>query len=259
MPKSHRPHRQHPNAHTEEELTWIRNYHRRNPNISVCELYGKLRQEKAYSRHPGSLYRVFVRLGYRKKVESTKKKSKHLGKYDTPTELGKKWQMDVKYVPQACYAGRDDEVFFQYTMIDEASRERFIFPYKEHSSFSTLDFVKRAITYFGYTPEEIQTDNGSEFAHTQNTKRVHPLDMLCKQLNIRHKRIRPQTPWHNGKVERSHRSDQERFYNFLRFYSYDDLLIQMKRYLYRSNRIPMAVLGWRSPFQMRALLLAAAK
>lgn len=259
LPKSHRPHRQHPNAHTEEELTWIRNYHRRNPNISVCELYGKLRQEKAYSRHPGSLYRVFVRLGYRKKVESTKKKSKHLGKYDTPTELGKKWQMDVKYVPQACYAGRDDEVFFQYTMIDEASRERFIFPYKEHSSFSTLDFVKRAITYFGYTPEEIQTDNGSEFAHAQNTKRVHPLDMLCKQLNIRHKRIRPQTPWHNGKVERSHRSDQERFYNFLRFYSYDDLLIQMKRYLYRSNRIPMAVLGWRSPFQMRALLLAAAK
>lgn len=94
LPKSHRPHRQHPNAHTEEELTWIRNYHRRNPNISVCELYGKLRQEKAYSRHPGSLYRVFVRLGYRKKVESTKKKSKHLGHYDTPTELGKKWQME---------------------------------------------------------------------------------------------------------------------------------------------------------------------
>ena len=107
VPKSHRPHSQHPNAHTEEELNWIRTYHRRNPNISVCELYGKLRQEKAYSRHPGSLYRVFVRLGYRKKVESTKKKSKHLGHYDTPTELGKKWQLDVKYVPRVlCGHGR---------------------------------------------------------------------------------------------------------------------------------------------------------
>ena len=257
-PKSHRPHRQHPNAHTEEELTWIRNYHRRNPNISVCELYGKLRQGKAYSRHPGSLYRVFIRLGYRRKVESTKKKSRHLGKYDTPAELGKKWQMDVKYVPQACYAGKDDEVFFQYTMLDEASRERFIFPYKEHSSFSTVDFVRRAITYFGYAPAEIQTDNGSEFAHTQNTKREHPLDILCRELHIRHKRIRPNTPWHNGKVERSHRFDQERFYNFLSFYSYDDLLLQMKRYLNRSNRIPMAVLGWRSPVSMRSLLSAAA-
>lgn len=259
QPRSHRPQRQHPNAHTEEELTWIRNYHRRNPAISVCELYGKLRQEKAYSRHPGSLYRVFVRLGYRRKVESTKKKSRHLGTYDTPTKLGKKWQMDVKYVPRACYAGNDDEVFFQYTMIDEASRERFIFPYREHSSFSTVDFVKRAITYFGYTPEEIQTDNGSEFAHTQNTKRTHPLDLLCKSLRIHHKRIRPNTPWHNGKVERSHRSDQERFYNHLSFYSYDDLLIQMKRYLYRSNRIPMSVLGWQSPIQMRDILGGATK
>ena len=252
--KSHRPHSQHPNAHTEEELTWIRNYHRRNPNISVCELYGKLRQEKAYKRHPGSLYRVFVRLGYRKKVESTKKKSKHLGHYETPTELGKKWQMDVKYVPRACYVGKDDEVFYQYTMIDEASRERFIYAYKENSSYSTIDFVKRAIIYFGYAPEMIQTDNGSEFTHTQKTDRVHPLDVLCNQLHIEHKTIRPRTPWHNGKVERSHRSDQERFYNYLRFYSYEDLQTQMKRYLRRSNRIPMSVLGWLSPIQKRRAL-----
>ena len=34
---------------------------RRNPDISICELYGKLREQKAYTRHPGSLYRVFVR------------------------------------------------------------------------------------------------------------------------------------------------------------------------------------------------------
>lgn len=45
---------------------------------------------------PDPLYRVFVRLGYREKAESTKKKSKHLGHYDTPTLPGKKCQMDVK-------------------------------------------------------------------------------------------------------------------------------------------------------------------
>ena len=75
--KSHRPHSPHPRAHTQEELTWIKNLHRRNPNISACEMYGKLRTEHGYSRNPGSLYRVFVRLGYQKNVESTKKKSKH--------------------------------------------------------------------------------------------------------------------------------------------------------------------------------------
>lgn len=94
--KSHRPHSVHPNSHTEEELKWIRDYHRRNPNISVCELYGKLSREKGYTRHPGSLYRIFVKLGYRQSVISTKNQKKHTGAYDTPSELGIKWQMDVK-------------------------------------------------------------------------------------------------------------------------------------------------------------------
>lgn len=248
-PKSHKPLTPHPNSHTEEELKWIKDYHRRNPNISICELYGKLREDKAYSRHPGSLYRVFVRLGFRKKVESTKKKSKHLGKYDTPETIGEKWQMDVKYVPKACDSRDEKEQYYQYTVIEEASRKRFIYAYKEQSSYSTVDFFKRAIVYFGYAPNILQTDNGGEFTHTQKTKRTHPLDVFCNAYGIVHKTIRPRTPWHNGKVERSHRNDQERFYNHLNFYSFNDLQEQMKRYLYRSNNIPMAVLGWKSPNQ----------
>ena len=154
-------------------------------------------------------------------------------------------------MPEACYSGKDGEKFYQYTIIDEADRERFIYPYKEHSGYSTVDFVKRAIIYFGYAPEIIQTDNGSEFCNTQKTKRIHIFDKFCSELNIHHKTIRPRTPWHNGKVERSHRNDQERFYNHLKFYSYEDLLVQMKRYLKRSNNIPMAVLGWKTPLQKR--------
>ena len=249
LPKSHRPLSPHPNAHTEQEIKWIKDYHRRNPNISISELYGKLREEKAYSRHPGSLYRVFVRLGFRKKVESTKKKSKHNGNYDTPTTFGEKWQMDVKYVPTACYSGDDGQKYYQYTIIEEASRKRFIYPYQEQSSYSTVDFFKRAIIFFGYAPNIIQTDNGTEFTHFKKTDRVHPLDVFCNQYGIKHKLIRPRTPWHNGKVERSHRNDQERFYNYLSFYSYEDLQVQMKRYLKRSNNIPMAVLDWKSPNQ----------
>jgi transposase InsO family protein len=194
---------------------------------------------------------VFVRLGYRQKPESTKKKSKHLKPYATPEKIGVKWQMDVKYVPTACYTKGSEERFYQYTMIDEASRERFIYPYKEQSGYSTCDFIRRAISYFGYKPEIIQTDNGTEFTNFSNTERVHAMDVLCQKLGIKHKLIRPRTPWHNGKVERSHRNDQERFYNHLSFYSYEDLKKQMKSWLYRSNRIPMAVLGWKSPFEKR--------
>lgn len=248
--KSHRPKTPHPNSHTPLELKWIRDYHRRNPHISVCELYGKLRTEKGYSRHPGSLYRVYCRLGYTTKALSTKNKRKPKP-YDTPTQLGIKWQMDVKYVPTACYSGTVPQKFYQYTMIDEASRERYIYPYMEQSSYSTCDFVKRAVAYFGYKPTIIQTDNGTEFTHVKKTNRVHPLDELCNELDILHKLIRPRTPQHNGKVERSHRNDQERFYNFMKFYCYQDLLVQMKRYLSRSNNIPMQTLGWKSPLQKR--------
>lgn len=81
---------------------------------------------------------------------------------------------------------------------------------------------------------------------------------FCESCRINHKLIRPRTPWHNGKVERSHRNVQERFYNFLCFYSLDDLKIQMYRYMRRSNRITMAALGWMSPIEKRFQLEAVA-
>lgn len=247
--KSHRPLSPHPNAHTEQELKWIENYLRRNPHISMCELYGKLRVEKGYSRNASSLFRVLRKMGI---YENKEKKERYTPKkYDTPSNIGIKWQMDVKYVPKYCYSGNDGQKFYQYTIIDEASRERFIYPYQEQSSYSTIDFVKRAIVYFGYQPKIIQTDNGQEFTYTMKTDRTHPLDTLLNQLNITHQLIRPRTPRHNGKVERSHRNDQNRFYNFLSFYSYDDLKKQTKSYLKRSNNIPMQVLGWLSPLEMR--------
>lgn len=248
--KSHKPLSPHPRAHTDQELKWIMDYHRRNPNISVCELYGKLRTDKGYSRHPGSLYRVFVKLGYRTKHISTKKAYKPKP-YDTPTSIGIKWQMDVKHVPKACYSGNNGDKFYQYTIIDEASRERFIYPYREQNGYSTVLFLQRAIAYFGYIPQIIQTDNGSEFTNIKKTDRIHLFDAYCDDLGIKHKLIRPRTPRHNGKVERSHRNDQERFYNYLKFYSYDDLIIQMKSYLRRSNNIPMQVLGWKTPLEKR--------
>mgnify|MGYP002623149834 CR=1 FL=1 len=174
LDKSHRPLTKHPNSHTDEEIKWIKDYHRRNPHISVCELYGRLRTIKGYTRHPGSLYRVYRRLGYISSAPSTPKIYK-LQPYDTPKKLGIKWQMDVKYVPTACYSGSVPQKFYQYTVIDEASRERFIYPYMEQSSYSTIDFIKRAITYFGYKPKILQSDNGGEFTHTKKTSCIHPV------------------------------------------------------------------------------------
>jgi transposase InsO family protein len=177
--------------------------------------------------------------------------------YDTPVSIGEKWQMDTKYVPKECKSTKtpSDKKFYQYTIIDEASRERFIYPYLEQSSYSTVDFVKRAIAYFGYQPKMIQSDNDFEFTHNKNTKMIHPFDILCGELAIIHKLIRPRTPRHNGKVERSHRNDKVRFYSTLKFYNYNDLVKQMKAYLIRSNNICSSLIGWLTPLQKREQLI----
>ena len=249
--KSSRPKTPHPNSHTADEVKHIKDLIRRNPNIGLNELYGKLRQKYAYTRHPLSLYNYLRRNNIFNEVRKrTNYKPK---KYDTPTKIGEKMQLDVKYVPYDC---RTKEVpfdmkYYQYTIIDECSRERFIYAYKEQCADSTCDFVRRAIIYFGYVPKCIQTDNGQEFTFLRENNKVHKFDKLCEELGIEHKLIKPRTPRHNGKVERSHRADNERFYKYLKFYSFEDLQHQMKAYLKRSNNIPTSVLGWKTPLQAR--------
>lgn len=242
-PKFERKFVHHPNEQTEEEKRAIQNLVRRNPEIGLNELYGKLYRDYAYRRNPATLYR------YLRKSETIKAKPRKAYKpkpYVTPVFIGEKWQMDVKYVPKECYTGNGaNEQCYQYTVLDEATRKRYIRAYKEQSQESTIDFTLRAFRYFGYKPKEIQTDNGQEFRFMKmQTKdgRIHKFDKLCIYFGIKHKTIRPRTPRHNGKVERSHRNDNERFYRYLRYYSFEDLQKQMSVYLTRSNNIPSCVL-----------------
>lgn len=131
LDRSHRPHRPHPKAHTNEEIEQIKRYLKRTPTLTMIELYGKLKLQKGYMRHPCSLFRLLRKLGYFKETERSKKP--YVPKpYDTPKQLGVKWQLDVKYVPKACYVGQIPDKFYQYTMIDEASRSASYSPSKSN-------------------------------------------------------------------------------------------------------------------------------
>ena len=70
------------------------------------------------------------------------------------------------------------------------------------------------------------------------------------QLGIRHKKIRAFTPRHNGKVERSHRKDNEYFYADHKFYSFEDFAKQLAVHQRKYNDFPMRPLNWRSPKQV---------
>lgn len=261
---SHVPHTPNPREQTPEEKQNILNLIRRNKDIGLNELYGKLRLNYGYTRNPVTLYKYLKKIGF---YDNKPKKKPYKPKpYNTPEHIGEKWQLDVKFVPFECRAVsvRGDRNFYQYTVIDEATRERFIYPYEELTALNTIDFLWRAFLYFGYKPKIIQTDNGSEFTYTRQTRtdKLHPLDRFCEEHCIEHKLIKPRTPRHNGKVERSHRNDNERFYKTLKFYSYNDLLTQMKAYLRRSNNIPISTLKsrdgvrkWLTPKEKRAELM----
>ena len=99
--------------------------------------------------------------------------------------------------------------------------------------------------------ECVQTDNGMEFTKRFSTSGKETLTLFqraLKEHGIRHKLIRPFTPRHNGKVERSHRKDNERFYATHTFYSFQDFSQQLQVYNRRDyNQFPMRPLGWKSP------------
>ena len=63
------------------------------------------------------------------------------------------------------------------------------------------------------------------------------------------KHIRPYTPRHNGKAERSYREDVKRFYSHRTFYSYEDFARQLAAWQPRSNQLPMRPLGFLSPVE----------
>ena len=168
------------------------------------------------------------------------------------TYPGQRIQVDVKVVPRRCIA--DPELrLYQYTAIDEFTRLRFLAAYPEQTTYSSADFLKRLVKWYarrGIRVECVQTDNGFEFTNRfSNSKRDLPtlFEATAAQLGIRHKLIRPYTPRHNGKVERSHREDQKRFYSCHCFYSLDDFAKQLAVHNRRSNDFPMRPLNWSSP------------
>ena len=144
------------------------------------------------------------------------------------------------------------ERYFQFTAIDEYTRLRVLWFSKEHSSYEASKFVEIINKRFPFKIQEIQTDNGFEFTNrlSYNSKtrtKETMFERKLKELGIKHKLIKPYTPRHNGKVERSHRKDQERFYYNKVFFSFEDLVNRAKYWIKEYNNFPMRPLKWLSP------------
>lgn len=247
-----RPHH-HPNQHTPQEIKLISDMRRRNPDAGLVIFWVKLRQ-RGYTRSISGLYRFLRRQGLMAvKPPNPKYVPKPYEQMDYP---GQRIQIDVKFVPSVCLVNEaKGQRFYQYTAIDEYSRWRFVEAFEEHSSYSSMLFLEHLVEAFPCPIECVQTDNGQEFtkrfASYGGSDKPTIFQKRLKELGIRHKLIRPFTPRHNGKVERSHRKDNERFYATHTFYSFEDFSKQLKLYNRRDyNNFPMRPLGWCTPKQV---------
>lgn len=144
------------------------------------------------------------------------------------------------------------EKFYQYTAIDECSRLRYIWFTNAHDTYASSEFARRLVKYFPFKVKTIQTDNGFEFtnrlswqAFLKNKKTK--FEKTLEELGIEYKVIKPHTPKQNGRVERSHRKDQERFYYNRVFCSLEDLRKRGAEWRKEYNNFPMRPLGWLSP------------
>ena len=240
---SHRP-QEHPAQHSQEEYTLIRRVQSHNKGLGLVCLHMVLEQKHGYARSVSGLYRAMRRLNPGRKRQ---RKRKHIPQpYETPQRAGARIQIDVKYVPKECHA-EGLEQMYQFTAVDECTRLRYRYIFEERSSYNAAKFLMMAQNYYPFEIECVQTDNGTEFTNALYSDKSSSFEKYCKKANIQHKRIRVATPRHNGKVERVHRIDQERFYDFRTFYSVEDANEQLRRYQYKDNRFPLLVLGKKSP------------
>jgi transposase InsO family protein len=174
-----------------------------------------------------TVYRILRRDGLRHLPNRVGRRAVHTHRYEKQVP-GHHVQVDVKFLTLQGPGGPRLRRY-QYTAIDDATRIRALRVYPRHTQQNAIAFMDHVIATFQFRVHTVRTDRGHEF---QALFHWHLADR-----DIRHVYIKPRTPQLNGKVERSHRTDQEEFYQLLsdkgdvdleqrlgeceRFYNYD--------------------------------------
>ncbi len=199
--------------------------------------------------HERTIGKILKKENLVRKYRVKKIKYKYIKAERKPGEL---IEIDVKFVPGKIAGKR----YFQYTAIDTASRWRYMKVYDEQNGWNSRLFLKEVIIRFPHRIQAVKTDNGFIFTnrYTGSYKRldlmpkgIHAFDQFCKENNIIHYLIDPGKPAQNGTVERSHREDQEKFYDRNIFKDLDDLKRKLKRWNMYYNDLEHCGLNGKSP------------
>jgi transposase InsO family protein len=184
-----------------------------------------------------------------RKYRVRKIKYKYIRAERRPGEL---MEIDVKHVPGPIANKR----YFQYTAIDTAGRWRHMEVFDEETTHHSIKFLETVINLFPHPIKAVKTDNGSIFTNYYlgtnkrsdlTVKTIHALDKFCAEHGIIHYLIDPGKPSQNGTVERSHREDQEKFYEQNTFKDFNDLKRKLKRWNMYYNDLEHCGLNGKTP------------
>lgn len=228
---------------------------RKETRLCAKKLKWKLEKENIVV-HKNTVHKIIRAEGLTRKYRIRKLKYKYI---KVPLSNGDLVEIDVKYVPDLV----GNRQYYQFTAIDCASRWRYLKIYDDHSNFNSVRFLLELIRVVPFRVRAIKTDNGSNFTNRYTgykksvdplNPRLHILDLICQKYNIIHYLIDPGKPAQNGKVERSHRTDQEMFYDRVKFRTLKDLETKIRIWNTEYNNLEHCGLNGKTPNEMLKLL-----
>src|SRR5512134_1160846 len=162
--------------------------------------------------------RVLKAHGISRLPKTASRRALHTKRY-AKTVPGHHVQVDVKFLQLKDREGKTLKRY-QYTAVDDATRIRVLQVFPEHNQDRAIQVMDYVVDKFPFRIRTIRTDRGHEFQ-----ARFH---WHVEDQGMRHVYIKPQTPQLNGKVERSHRTDQTEFYQLLTYIDAVDLHAKLK-------------------------------
>ena len=203
---------------------------------------------------------ILKRSGLITEVYAKRLTKKHLRRYRRP--FPGYLQMDFKYVPYRI----ETKQFYQLSVIDHHSSWRFIRIYDNRSLETVVGFLEELFFNCPFAIMQIQTDNAAEFTDKyssgagRSASGWHAFDKWCEARDIEHKLIPIGEKEINGKVERSHRSDDREFFSQgERAQTLDEIRKKASDHNYYWNELRATkVLQWQTPMEVLATAEARA-
>lgn len=228
---------------------------RKETNLCAKKLLWKLEKEQIIIAK-NTIQKIIKKEGLVRKYRIRKLKYKYI---KVPLKQGELVEIDVKYVPDLIKNRR----YYQFTAIDCASRWRYLKIYDNYSNSDSIDFLETLIKVAPFRIRAIKTDNGSNFTNRYTgylkssdpiNPRLHEFDLFCQRYNIIHYLIDTGKPNQNGKVERSHRTDQEMFYDKNQFKTLEELQQKILVWNEEYNNLEHCGLSGKTPNEALKLL-----